>query len=142
MSIVALLLALIVLAIAPWSQIPAPTYGLRPLSIGAPELSAWLLVLGGLSALFSVLALRRPGRRRTLPRLALALSLVATAFPVFVLAQIPSALRTIDAEWFRAFKARASATAPIDRTSALRPHPFTWREMFVGLRKPVVQVIR
>ena len=59
MTALALLLDLIVLAIAPWAQIPAPTRGLLPLSIAAPELSVWLLSLALLAALLSTIALRR-----------------------------------------------------------------------------------
>ena len=157
MTALALLLALFVLAIAPWAQIPAPTHTLLPLSIGAPELSAWLLVLALLATLLSTIALGRAvrlsltaprapsrgaGGRRKVRRLALALSLIGVAFPTYVLVQIPAAVRRIDAEWQRAFNSSASETAPIDETSALRPHPFTWREMFFGLRLPPVRITR
>ena len=142
MTALALLLALVVLAIAPWAQIPAPTEMLLPLSIGAPELSAWLLVLALLAALLAGIAFRRPGRRRRLCRLALALSLVAAAFPAYVLAQIPEALRRIDAEWERAFGTSPTVITPADHASGLRPHPFTWREMLFGLRLPRVRITR
>ncbi len=143
MTALALLLALIVLAIAPWAQIPAPTYTLLPLSIGAPELSPWLLVVALLATLLSTLALRRrPAGRRRLAHVALALSLVAASFPAYVLAQIPGTLRKIDTEWQRAFGTPASATAPVDALSALRRHPFTWREMFTGLDLPPVRITR
>jgi acetyl esterase/lipase len=148
----ALLLALVVLAFAPWAQIPAPTQALLPLSIGAPELSAWLLVLALLATLLSAIALRRPGRHRKLRRLALALSLIAAAFPAYVLSQIPAALRRIDAEWQRAFGTSPTAITPVDQatkesefapnSSGLRPHPFTWREMLFGLRLPPVRITR
>ena len=142
MTVLAFLVALIVLATAPWAQIPAPTHGMLPLSVGAPELSPWLLVMGILATLLSVLSLRRTGGRRRIRRLALALSLIATAFPAYVLAQIPATLERIDAEWQRVFSAPASATAPIDTASALRPHRFTWREMFFGLQVAPVRITR
>ena len=157
MTAVAFLLALVVLVVAPWAQIPAPTRTLLPLSIGAPELSVWLLVLALMAALLSAIALRRAVRlsltaprtlsrraagRRTLGRVALVLSLFAAAFPAYVLAQIPAGLRRIDAEWQRAFNTPASATAPIDTISMLRPHAFTWREMFFGLHLPPVRITR
>ena len=142
MTALALLLALVVLVIAPWAQIPAPTDSLLPLSIGAPELSAWLLVLALLATLLSTIALRRAGERRTLRRLALVLSLIAAAFPAYVLAQIPAGLRRIDTEWHRAFGSSASSVAPIDPASMLRPSPFTWRELFFGLRVAPVRITR
>ena len=139
MTALALLLALVVLAIAPWAQIPAPTRTLLPLSIAAPELSAWLLVLALLATLLSAIALRRAVR---LSLTALVLSLIGAVLPAYVLAQIPAAVRRIDAEWQRAFNTSASDTTPIDKTAALRPHPFTWREMFFGLRVPPVRITR
>jgi acetyl esterase/lipase len=138
----ALLLALIVLAIAPWAQIPAPKYLLLPLSVGAPEMSAWLLALALLALLLSVIALRRAGGRRSLRKLALVLSLIAAAFPTYVLAQIPAGLRRMDAEWQRAFNSSASAIAPIDQNSMLRSSRVSWREAFFGLRVPSVRITR
>lgn len=143
MTALALLLALIVLAIAPWAQIAAPTYTLLPLSVGAPELSPWLLIVALVATVLSALALRRrAGGRRAIARAALALSLIAAAFPAYVLVQIPGTLREIDAEWQRAFGTPAAATTPVDALSTLRPDRLTWREMFTGLDVPAVRVTR
>lgn len=143
MTTLALLLALIVLAIAPWAQIAAPTYTLLPLSVGAPELSPWLLLVALLATLLSTLALRRrPAGRRRLARLALALSLVAAALPAYVLAQIPGTLREIDADWQRAFGKAAADTRTVDPLSTMRPDRLTWREMFTGLDVPAVRITR
>lgn len=134
------LLALFVVCVAIWAQIPAPNRTLLPLSVGAPELSAWLLVLALVSVGFSAISLRGATGRRTFRRLALALSLIAAAFPAYVLGQIPSALRRADAEWQRAF------TQPLNQGTSgpvtLRAHPFTWREMLFGLNVPPVQITR
>lgn len=142
MTALALLLALVVLAIAPWAQIPAPKYGLMPFSVGAPELSAWFLVLALLATLLSAVQLRRPGGRRKLRKSALVLSLIALAFPTYVFAQIPFALRRIDAEWQRAFAKPATTIAPVDQSSTMRSRRLTWREMFTGLRVPPVRITR
>lgn len=142
MTFLALLLALIVLGIAPWAQIPSPTYGLMPLSVGAPELTPWLLVMGLAATALALVALRRARARRVLPRAALALSLIGTAFPAYVLVQVPFALRTIDGEWRRVFDTSASTVAPLNASSALRMHRFTWREMFTGLQLPPVRITR
>lgn len=139
-TILAVLISGVVLAIAPWAQIPAPLYRLLPLSVGAPELSAWLLTFALLATLFATLAMRRASGRRTLPRVALVLSLVAAAFPAYVLVQIPGAIHGFDAEWQRAFGKAVSAVPPVDTRSAFRPLPFTWREMFLGLGPSSVRV--
>jgi acetyl esterase/lipase len=136
LAAVAFLLAVVVLAVAPWAQIPAPNRALLPLSVGAPELSAWLLTLGLVAITLSAIALGRPTARPGFCRLTLALSLIATAFPAYVLAQIPRTLRTIDAGWDRALH------GPLSSGPTLRTHRFTWREMLFGLNVPAVQVTR
>lgn len=139
-SALALLLALLVLAVAAWAQIPAPTRGLLPLSVGAPELSLWLLLAAVASLGLALLAIRRAPKRPRLVRLTLALSLAAAAFPAYVLAQLPRALNGFAQEWTRAFGTPPSAVAPVDVRSPLRPAPFTWREMLTGLDLPPVRV--
>ena len=139
-TFLALLFSGVVLAIAPWAQIPAPLYRLLPLSVGAPELSAWLLLFAVSAALLATLAVRRSSGRRTLPWVSLALSLTAVAFPADVLVQMPGAIRGFDADWQHAFGEPVAAVPAIDPRSAFRPHPFTWREMLTGLRTPPVRV--
>ena len=143
MTALALLLALIVLIIAPWAQIPAPAYRLLPLSVGAPELSPWLLVIALLASVLATIGLRRRQRgRRLLARAAVALSVIATALPAYVLVQIPGSLREIDADWQRAFGKPAAESRTVDARSSMRPARLTWREMFTGLDLPAVRITR
>lgn len=138
-AFLALLFSSAVMAVAPWSQVPAPLYRLLPLSVGAPELSAWLLLLAVVAVMLAALAWRLGTGRRPLSRFALLLSIIAAAFPAYVLAQIPGAVRRTDAEWHKTFGKPVSAVSPADARSEFRPHPFTWREMFTGLRTPPVR---
>lgn len=142
MTAIALLLALLVLAVAPWAHIPAPASTLLPLSVGAPELSAWLVVLSLAATVLSSAAIRRAKRRRGIARLALALSLAGLALPIAVLAQIPAGLRRMDTEWQRVFSTPAADLLSPTESAVLRPHPFTWREMFFGLKIPTVDITR
>ena len=56
-----LVAAAVVLAAASGIILPAPTRGLLPLSVGAPELSAWLLVAAVLVLLVSTPTARAAG---------------------------------------------------------------------------------
>jgi acetyl esterase/lipase len=142
MTVAALVLALVVLAVAPWAQIAAPTRTLLPLSVGAPELTAWLL-LGALVALaLSLLALRGSRTHRGRARVSLVLSLAAAAFPSYVLAQFPAALRDFTAQWTGTLRTTPADVAPIDARFPLRPVPFTWREMLAGLDLVPVRITR
>jgi len=122
----ALLLALLVVVIAPWAHVPAPRGWLLPLSVSAPELSAWLLVTAGAAILLAVVAVRRRARTRRVAYAALLLATVGSAFPIAVLSQIPAHVRQFDRTWHRAFPTTVT-------TASVRPHPYTWREMFLGL---------
>ena len=135
----ALFLSIAVLAVAPWAQVPAPNRTLLPLSVGAPELSGWLLLAGLLATLCAGGALWRSTGGRWFRRFVLALSIVAAAVPAYVLAQIPEALRRIDAEWRGAFNesVEQSASGPM-----LRPSRLTVSEMLFGLDLPPVQIKR
>jgi acetyl esterase/lipase len=140
------LLAVVVLTVAIWAQIPAPNRTLLPLSVGAPELSAWLLILALLAVTGSAIAVRRATGRPTFRLLTMALSIIAAALPAYVLAQIPSVIGKIDAEWQRAFNGPpqqwASGAMGQWTNGVLRPHRFTWREMLFGLDLPPVQITR
>ena len=131
------LLALGVLAVAIWAQVPAPNRTLLPLSVGAPELSMWLLVLALVAATGSAIALR--SGRHTFRLVTLSLSIIAAGFPAYVLAQIPGTIRRIDAEWLRVFH------GPVDQWAngpMLRPSRLTGREMLFGLQLPPVRITR
>jgi acetyl esterase/lipase len=138
----ALVLALVVLAIAPWAQIAAPTRGLLPLSVGAPELSAWLLLIAGVALVLSLLAFRTSPARRRLTRLSLVLSLIAMAVPSYVLTRFPATLRDFDAQWLATLGNTPPEVAPLDVASPLRPVPYSWREMLTGLDLAPVRITR
>ncbi len=124
------MLALIVLVIAPWAFVAAPTYTLLPLSVGAPELSPWLLVLALVAMGLALGALSGSPAHPQLARLALVAAGVAVALPAVVLVQIPGAHTRFDQEWVRVFGA-----APEGAT-------ISWRQAFTGLSLADVRVTR
>jgi acetyl esterase/lipase len=131
-AVLALGLALVVLAIAPWAHVPAPHEWLLPLTVGAPELSVWLLATSWLSALLATVALVRRAPRRRLAFTALLMATLGGAFPLWVLSSISSHAGFLEEVW--------RETYPATPTLAARPHPYTWREMFIGLEAPPVRV--
>ena len=139
MTALSFLLAVVVLIVAIWAQVPAPNRTLLPLSVGAPELSAWLLMLGLVAVTGSAIAVRMATERRTFRLLTLSLSIIAAALPAYVLAQIPSVIGKIDAEWKRAFDGTEDQWS---NRPLLRPSRLTVREMLFGLDLPPVQITR
>jgi acetyl esterase/lipase len=134
-AVLALLLALLVAAIAPWAFVPAPRAWLLPLSVAAPELSVWLLVTACAAILLAMVALRRQTRHRRLAYAAIVVAATGAACPVAVLSQIPAHVREFDRGWQRVFP------APVT-TASVRTHVYTWREMFFGLDLHPVTVTR
>jgi len=71
----ALTLALVTAGVAIWIVLPAPNRTLLTLAVGAPEVSAWLLVTAALAMMLAML----DARRRVVSRLSLAVSAAALA---------------------------------------------------------------
>ncbi len=80
----ALALALVTAGVAVWSVLPAPNRTLLTLAVGAPEVSAWLLVAAALAMMLSL----RDARRRVVSRLGLALSAAALALAMSPLLRV------------------------------------------------------
>lgn len=134
LAVVAFALALLVCAIAPWAHVPAPAESLLALTVGAPELSVWLLAMAVAAALFAVIALAGDTRRRRLAQAALLFAVIGGALPLAVLVQVPSHARELDQQWREAF--------PSEPGTHTRANAYTWREMFAGLDVPSVKSIR
>ena len=69
-----------------WIVVPAPTFALLPLGVGAPEISPWLIVANAIAALLAL----RYARKRWLFRLVLAFSLFSLAISTLPLSQFPA----------------------------------------------------
>lgn len=94
-GLVLVLLSLLGLALSLWVVVPAPTFALLPLGVGAPEISPLLLLVNGLLALdaIALFALsRRPSVRR-MAQGAIALFLAALLLSSIPLWQLPGAVQ-------------------------------------------------
>jgi acetyl esterase/lipase len=131
LAIIPLLLTLVGLSLTIWSVIPAPNMTLLPLSVGAPELSVWLLG-GSVIGLASYVVFRQPVLPSEIRWLGIALSVMSMAISASPLLQIT----TID-------RANASMTAALGKnyladlsprvTSTWRSQPFSFWDAVQGI---------
>ena len=107
-----LLFAILLLFVAVWTLLPAPTAWLLPLSVGAPEIGAPLALTAAVVATISLLDVRKIYRARV----ALLLSLIAIAFALLPLVQFYStsrdATRELEAVMSPGFLQSLSASNP------------------------------
>jgi acetyl esterase/lipase len=106
-----------------WIVLPAPVASLLPLSVGAPEVSLWLLVLNGV-AIGLVLSLRPVG----LGYVALAASAIALTLSLLPLSQFLAANQAAQQAMVRAFG------SDYDQVSGTgRSHPLSLTDAFRGI---------
>lgn len=123
---IALLLSTAGLLLSLWIVLPAPVFQLLPLSVGAPEISPWLLVGNAIALLLALTT--RTGGWGNLALFFSALALVLSSLPSL---QLPSTVRQADAAFVQAWGDAALALPP-----AGRPVPFSWRDAFSGVALP------
>ena len=125
----ALLLAIGALWFAAWIYLPAPSYFFLTFSVGAPEISAWLIVVSVIGVAVSFLDVRGS----TVARVALVLSLVALYLAAGVWFRVPGAIRRADDEM-----RQMSAEPP----TPLRAKPIVARDLFRHIPIGEAQTVR
>src|SRR5258706_2147047 len=119
--------ALVLLFVTSWIVLPAPNRLLLPLGVGAPEVSAWLvlgcLVVGGLT-------FGAAGRDR-LGRATLVLAAVAVVLASMPLVQLPFVVRRFDGTMRRALGDDFLRDVPPDRRARMRPAPIVSFDLFI-----------
>ncbi len=113
--------------------VPAPTRSLLLFSVGAPELSPWLLAAATLVAL---LAVRK--RETGAARVAILFALCAAAIALQPLRQIPRTSRQVDDRLRAAFGADYVARMEPVAAAGLRQRNVDVRELFTGISKAPV----
>jgi acetyl esterase/lipase len=136
--LLAITLTLGTLFLACWIVINAPTRRLLPLSVGAPEVSAWL-ILGSLAAI----GLSLPGvRGRAWERGVLAAAVAALALAVSPLARFSATSRRVEAAMRGALGDSLLRDVPADVRSTLRPRPLVLSELLGHIPIGAVVVTR
>jgi acetyl esterase/lipase len=119
--------ASVALFLSLWIWLPAPTRPFLTLSIGAPEVSVWLVVMGALTATLAWMS-----RRRRLGRIALGMSIAAILLPMSVLVRIPSTARALEREMEAGLGPDYLATVPRTMHARLQEQPISVRQLFFG----------
>lgn len=117
-----------------WTVITAPVFSLYPLSVGAPEISPWLLGLHGVALLLSGFLLQ-PG---WLKWTALGLSLTGLVLSSLPLVQLPTTIQQIETSMKVGLGADYLAKIS-SQQAQLRSHPFTLAETVTGINLPPVR---
>src|SRR5712691_1791848 len=119
--------ALVLVFLTSWIVLPPPNRLLLPLGVGAPELSAWLVlgcvVVGGLTL--------GAGGRETLARATLVLAVVAAGLASMPLVQLPFVVRRFDGTLRRALGDDFLRGVPSDRRARMRPAPIVSFDLFI-----------
>ncbi|WP_088889034.1 alpha/beta hydrolase [Leptolyngbya ohadii] len=131
------LLSLVGFFLSLWIVVPAPTFSLLPLGVGAPEVSPWLLAVNAIALLLVLLRLQS-GWWFGVALVCSVLGFILSAFPLM---QFPAANARIAQEMeARLGKASLTATPPI--AQSLRSRPFVWSDSFRGIAVPPVRIDR
>lgn len=132
------LVGIIGLFLSVWIVVPAPIFALLPLSIGAPEISPWLIGLNLLLALLTIKGARRSGFSRWM----LGCSVIGLLLSLQPLSQFPATNQRA-ATAFQALGidyTSISSNAKMQLRSDLRPYPFVWKDAFLGI--PLSSAVR
>ena len=123
-----LLLSGLGLFLSLWIVIPAPTFSLLPLSVGAPEVSPWLV---GLNAIAILLALT--AKTGWLRYVVLGCSVAGLIVSLLPLSQLPATNRQAEAAMVQALGADYLAKIPPSVQAQMRPQPFVLADVFRGI---------
>lgn len=116
----ALAIAIVTLFLAAWIFLPAPTYFLLTFGVGAPEVSAWIIVGALLGLAFAGVAMRTSA----IAQIAAACCLVALGLASTVLIRLPATLRRLDV---------AMRPVSAEPATPLRPRALVVADLFRGI---------
>jgi acetyl esterase/lipase len=122
------------IALSSWIIIPAPTLLLLPLSVGAPEVSSWLL---GLNALGVMLALK--STTKFWSRIALMLSLVGIMICLLPLSQFPATNQRAIAAMAQGLGPDYLTKVPQTVQTQMRAQPFVLADSLRGIPNRTVR---
>lgn len=122
------------LALSSWIVIPAPTLLLLPLSVGAPEVSLWLL---GVNVVGIVLAFRTI--KPLTSRIALGLGVVGIILCLMPVSQIPVVNQQASAAMAEGLGADYLKAVPPATQQQMRPQPFIFTDALRGIPEQAVR---
>ncbi|MEO7997487.1 MAG: alpha/beta hydrolase [Gemmatimonadaceae bacterium] len=122
-------LSMVTLFMATWIFVPAPNRTLLPLSVGAPEISPWLVVM----AIVAIVGAVRTWRMHTVAKIATIASMVALFMACVPLVRFPAVSKRSVAALAATLGVDYLDAVPFNRQLALRPSPLILSELFRGL---------
>jgi acetyl esterase/lipase len=133
-NLLSFLLALVGFFLSVWIVVPAPTFFWLPLSVGAPEVSPWLVTLNIL-AIVPLLW----GKHNWLFYLALGLGVVGLILSCLPLSQLPALNRKAAITMQQTLGQNYLAIVPDRLQAQFRPQPFRLIDSFRGIAIPEVR---
>jgi acetyl esterase/lipase len=124
-----LLLSGISLFLSLWIMVPAPTFTLLPLGVGAPELSPWLFGLNAIALLFLLFS----HAKGWIFSLAIACCVAGLALSAYPLSQVATATQQANNAMYQELGIDYLAKIPPEIQAQMRPQPFALADVFRGI---------
>ncbi len=138
LPIILLLVSGIGLFLSLWIIIPAPTFSLLLLGVGAPEVSPWLILLNGIALLLSISQLK-VGVFYNIALIASLLGLLLSCLPLI---QLPAANAKFAQEMAQVLGKDYLTEIPVSLQTQMRPQPFVLLDAFRGIPLQEVRIQR
>ena len=136
--ILLLVAALVLVFLTSWIFLPPPNRSLLALAVGAPEASAWLVLVGLLLCLVTV----GVGGRSALAHSTFVLAASATVLSSVPLARSPSTARRFNRAMSAALGDDYLNAVPPERRAAMRPAPVVLADLFRGIDVGAARITR
>lgn len=133
-ALIALLLSTLGAFLSVWIVVPAFTFAVLPLAVGAPEMSPWLLV-GNAIATGWALTLKPAW----LSRAALGFGLVGLLLSSLPLMQMPNTVHRATLNLEGALRSNGHGSLPPTVLAQMRSRPFNLADVFRGIPLPAVR---
>ena len=132
-----LLLGIVGLFLGLWIVIPAPTFSLLPLGVGAPEVSPWLLAINVIALLLTVFI-----HKSWLSELVLFCGLLGIGLSLLPLIQVPATNAQFATEMETVLGTDYWHNLPQTLQAQMRPQPLILTDVFRGIPQPEVRTQR
>ena len=135
--LVPLLLSMLGLFLSLWIVIPAPTFSLLPLGVGAPEVSPWLITINAIALMLTVFV-----RESWLDNFILISSLLGLVLSLLPLLHLPAVKRGFAAEMETVLGTDYLQDVPQTLQTQMRTQPFALVDVFRGIPEKEVRIER
>lgn len=127
------------LFLSSWIVIPAPTFTLLPLAVGAPEISPLLLVGNGIALGFALMQQGGLSTAIRVSQIAIGCSVCALILSSLPLLQLPETVQRADSQMQAVLGTHYLTRIPAEQHAQMRPHPVGLTDLVMGLSIPAIQ---